>query len=214
MLERAAVEQERRSLQAEQGCGLVEDSGRNSDGAPLGALAGERELERIELEVGGSAQRERHHDLEGPRGTESGAPREIGVERALDPNRGTSESGEFLGDARHITAPTTHLAAPVRRELDRFARRAELDAFCGLGLKPDAELDRDREDEPAAVVGVLADQVDASGRPETESHGILRLCLRMSTRTAEPTVEGRARRRRLHRLRPDAARRRTQLSAA
>ena len=51
-------------------------------------------------------------------------------------------------------------------------------ALRASGCEPDAVLDRDGQDEPAAVVGVLADEVDAPRRPDAElrfSHCAARL---------------------------------------
>ena len=64
MLERAAVEQDRLAGPPEKRCGLVEDPARNADGAQLGAPARLGELERLDLELGDRAERERDRDLE------------------------------------------------------------------------------------------------------------------------------------------------------
>jgi alpha-galactosidase len=53
--------------------------------------------------------------------------------------------------------------------------RLELDPFRALEAQLDPELDRDRQHKPAAVVRVLADQVDAARCPDARGHAILKL---------------------------------------
>src|SRR5262249_14627218 len=55
----------------------------------------------------------------------------------------------------------------------RRTRRLELGLVGGLAGQRDAELGRDGQHEPAAVVGVLADQVDAARSAEARHHATL-----------------------------------------
>jgi hypothetical protein len=64
VLERAAVEQHGGAVAAENGGRLVEDPARHAHRAELGALARERELQRLEPPVGDGAERKRNGDLE------------------------------------------------------------------------------------------------------------------------------------------------------
>src|SRR5262249_2241413 len=95
MLERAAVEQDRSAPAAEDRAGLVEDPAGHADGPELGALAGERQLERLELEVGDDAEGERDRDLERGRRREARTRREVRRDRALEPDRRTPERGQL-----------------------------------------------------------------------------------------------------------------------
>jgi hypothetical protein len=71
MLERPAVQQQRRTGTAEERGRLIEDPGRHTDRALLRTLTRERQFERIELERGNLAERQRHGDLERARRTEA-----------------------------------------------------------------------------------------------------------------------------------------------
>src|ERR1043165_3594607 len=79
---------------------------------------------------------------------------------AFDPNRRSPELGELRLDRADVPSPVgvvTRAAEGVRREQR---------ALCRSALDADAEIDRDREHQPAAEVGELADQVHASRSPE------------------------------------------------
>ena len=68
VLERAGVEQDCVPGEAEYARALVEDPTGDADRAQLRALAGERELEGLQLEPGNGAEREADGDLERGRG--------------------------------------------------------------------------------------------------------------------------------------------------
>ena len=158
VLERARVEQERVSGAAEQRRGLIHDPARDADGSMLGALQRAGEVERLDLELGDRAQSRRDRDLECRRRREAGADREVRAHGSLDPDGRPPERGQLLLDRSDVPLP----AAVVRRtrptSSDVVSRRDALDA--------NAEVERDRQHEPADEVGVLADQVDAARRPE------------------------------------------------
>jgi len=73
--ERRTVEEYRDAGPSEDARCLVEDPARLPDRAQLGPLAGEGELERLELEAGRGAEGERDPRFEGRRRGEAGAPR-------------------------------------------------------------------------------------------------------------------------------------------
>jgi len=169
VLERAAVEQDRVALTPEQRRGLVENPARHADRAQLCTLTCERQLERLELEVGDGAERKPDGDLERSRGREARADRQVRRQRAAEPDRRASEEVELGGDGLRVAHPAFRCrSAPVRRERRRSAEalRDQRHVLVDSGdVERDAVLDRDRQHEPAAVVGVLADQVYATRRP-------------------------------------------------
>jgi len=114
VLERPAVEQECAALSAEERSRLVEDPGGNANRAPLCALAGKRELERIGLEVCRGAERERHDHLQRTRRAEPGATRQVRLDDTLDPDRGPAGRAELLRDRGDVPSPAARLTAPVR----------------------------------------------------------------------------------------------------
>jgi hypothetical protein len=161
-----AVEQERTAGPAEQRRCLVEDPGRNSDRPPLRPLAGERELERIELELGRRAQCEPECDLERARRAQACAARQVRLERAFDTDRRASEVRELGRDRGDVAAPAVRSAAAVGCDVDLLAVRDQDDPVGRTDRELDAQVDRGRQDEAAAVIRVLADEIDAAGRPK------------------------------------------------
>ena len=172
VLERVAVEQDRALVGSEQARRLVEDPARNAHGPQLRPLAEEGELERLELEVGDGAERERERHLEGGGRREPRSGREVGRDRARQADRGPTCVGELGGHRLRVSRPSPSaraasvggdgLRSPVPLGLERdLPLRAN-------GCEPDPVLDRDGQDEPAAVVGVLADEVDPPRRPDAE----------------------------------------------
>ena len=171
VLERVAVEEDRTFAGSEQARGLVEDAARDAHRPQLGPLAEEGEFERIELEAGDRAQRERDRHFEGGGRREPRSRREVGRDRAPHSDRGSTSVGELGGHRLHVARPSLYSrAAPVGGDglSAPVALGQEHDlALGGGGREPDAVLDRDGQDEPAAVVGVLADEVDPPRRPDT-----------------------------------------------
>ena len=98
MLERGAVEQDRGAFAPEHACRLVENAARHSDSAQLRPLAGQRELERLELEARDGTQSECDRDLEGRGGREAGPGREVRRDRADQANGGPADGGKLGGD--------------------------------------------------------------------------------------------------------------------
>ena len=114
---------------------------------------------------------------------ESPAPDgEVGRDRARQADRGPTGVGELGGDRLHVSRPSLGArAASVGGDGLRVAvalgHERDL-ALRSSRCEPDAVLDRDGQHEPAAVVGVLADEVDAPRRPDAElrfSHCAARL---------------------------------------
>ena len=172
VLERVAVEQDRALGGSEQARGLVEDPARHAHRSQLRPLAEESELERLELEVGHRAESERERHLEGGRRRETPSRREVGRDRPRQADRGPTRIFELGGDRLHVSPPSTRpraasvggdgLRSPVPLGLERDLVPR------GSCLEPDPVLDRDGQDEPTAVVGVLPDEVDPSRRPDAE----------------------------------------------
>ena len=117
MLERRAVEEDRGVGPAEDARRLVEDPARHPDRPQLGPLAGEGELERLELEVGRRAEREGDPHLErGGRG-EAGTGRHGRVDPRGQAERRSAETGELGGDRLAVACPPADgRAAAVGRE--------------------------------------------------------------------------------------------------
>lgn len=174
-LERAAVEEQCLSFAPEQRCSLVEDAGGHADRSLLGTLTGPREVEWLKLEVRDRAERECHDYLQRSRGAEAGPAREIRFHDTLEADRRTTELGQPLGDSRDVATPASRVAGPVRVQVHRFPLGDEGDPLRGPGGQLDTQMDRDRQDEPAAVVRVLPDEIDAPRCPETLRHAILNL---------------------------------------
>ena len=182
VLERTAVEQDRALGRSEEARRLVEDAARDSHRPELRPLAEEGELERIELEVGNRAERERNRHLEGSGRREPRSRGKVGRDRARQANRRPAGIAELGGDPLHVSRPSVGArAVSVGGDGLRFA--VDLGHERDLALRssrcePDAVLDRDGQNEPAAVVGVLPDQVDPPRRPDAElrfSHCAARL---------------------------------------
>ena len=165
VLERAAVEEQCATFAAKQRRRLVEDPRGHSHGSPLRALAGEGELQRLDLELGRRTERERDNHLEGARGAETRALRQVASESAGDSQGRSTERCKFQRHRRGVATPAARVAAPVCLQPDRIAVRGELDSGARIKLELDPPIDRDGQDEPTAVVRVLADHVDASGSP-------------------------------------------------
>ena len=174
-LERPAVEQERLPFPSEQRCSLIEDPRGHGHCSLLGTLTGPRELQWLELEVRDRAERKCHDHLQGSRGAEARPAGEIRFHDALEPDGRTTELGQLLRDSSDVAAPAPSVAGPVRVQLYHFPLGDEGDAFRRRGRQLDTQVDRDRQDEPAAVVRVLSDEIDAPGSPESQRHAILNL---------------------------------------
>ena len=130
VLEGAAVEQDRLAFAPEQCRRLVEDPARHADRPQLGALARERELERVDLEVRNRAERERDRDLERRRRREPRADRQVGADRSGQADGGPAEQVELGSDRLRVARPALRRrAAPVGGEGRRGAEalRAERD---------------------------------------------------------------------------------------
>ncbi|MDQ2968753.1 MAG: hypothetical protein M3R37_10610 [Actinomycetota bacterium] len=108
-------------------------------------------------------ERECHDHLQGSRAAESGPARQVRFYDALEPDRGTTDLGQLLGDSGDVAAPALGVAGPVRRQLHGFPFGHERDALCGPGGQLDSKVDRERQDEAPAVVRVLPDEIDAPG---------------------------------------------------
>ena len=88
---------------------------------------------------------------------------------AGEADRGPAERVELRRDRGHESTPAGRLVdrAAVRRQVDGLAAvRREPDPVVGRALDAHAEVERDRQHEPAAVVGVLPDQVRTARCPK------------------------------------------------
>jgi hypothetical protein len=162
VLERAAVEQDRVTLATQERRSLVEDAARHADRPQLGALTRKRELERLELEI-----RDRAEAGPAPERCRDERPAPTGRSEVTAPREGTG--GAAVAATAQRSAPNRRRPrAPVggerRRGTETLRDERHLTAL-GRDVDRDPVLDRDREHEAAAVVGVLTDQVHAAGRP-------------------------------------------------
>ena len=103
---------------AEQRRRLVEDAGGHTDGSPLGSLAGEHKLQRLDLELRGAAERQRDNHLQGAGGAEACALGQVAAERARDADGRPAELRQLPRHRRGVPAPAAGVAAPVCGELD------------------------------------------------------------------------------------------------
>src|SRR5947208_16891687 len=110
------------------------------------------ELQRIELELRHSAERDTDDDLERRRRREPCADRQSRRELALDATCGPAERTELVLDGVDVALP-----------LQRRVLRRETNVRRRLAAQGDPRLDRDGQDEASDEVGVLADEVDAAG---------------------------------------------------
>src|SRR5439155_1842972 len=90
-------------------------------------------------------------------------------------HRRTAELGQLIRHRGDVTPPALGVTGAVGRQLRGFALGDEGDALPGPSGQLDPQVDRDRQDEAPAVVGVLADEVDAPRGPESRRHAILNL---------------------------------------
>ena len=126
LLERAAVEQDGMALATEQRRRLVEDPARHADRSQLGALARERELERLEHEVRNRTERKPDRDLERRRRREARPDRQVDADRSGEADRRPAEQVELGRDGLRVASPAPcsraatvggeGLAAPKRSE--------------------------------------------------------------------------------------------------
>jgi hypothetical protein len=154
VLARPAVVEERVAGASQQRGRLVQQAARHPDRALLRTAAELGELEAVDLAPLCVAERERRGHLERGRRGQACARGEV----RDDPPAEAGRRPELGGDRAHVAAPALVGAEALRGEVDLLA--------AGLADDGDSEVQRDREHEPAAVVRVLADQVDAPGRAE------------------------------------------------
>src|SRR2546430_9062480 len=112
MLERPAIEEQRAPLKAEQRGGLVEEPGGDAHGTVFRALARERKLERSDLELRDSAERECDDHPERAGGAEPGSLGKVGVDRAVDADRRAAKPGAPPRARPCAAAPRPRLASP------------------------------------------------------------------------------------------------------
>src|SRR2546430_16725797 len=112
MLERPAIEEQRAPLAAEQRGGLVEEPGGDAHGTVFRALARERKVERSDLELCDSAERECDDHPERAGGAEPGSLGKVGVDRAVDADRRAAELGELPCYGRCVASPAPRLPPP------------------------------------------------------------------------------------------------------
>ena len=170
MFERPRVEEERRSLGREARGHLVHDPHGRADELVFGAPAGLRERDVVEREAERVAQRAEHGDLErGARG-ETRAERDIGGDGRVEAADRGAALREDARDALDVVDPASARVFLAERVLLHAVRlaigREESDAVSRPPRERDATAPRDRrgQDEAAAVVGVLTDEVHAAGR--------------------------------------------------
>src|SRR4030095_12711183 len=124
----------------------------------------------LTTEARARAQRDRWGELECRRRAKPGPARKVGLERALDPDRAPPECCELLCNGGGVAGRDSRPPGPIGGKLNALILRRERDGARRLDRHTNAEIDRNRQDEPTAVVGVLSDQVHAPRRPEASRH--------------------------------------------
>jgi hypothetical protein len=172
VFKRREVEQHRMPCAAEQARRLVQDPTRHADGAMNCPLGCERELERLDVEVGDGAERDPDHDLESRRRRQPGADRQRRAQLAAEPDRRPPQERELGRDARDVPPEAGRVAGAVSRERHELVEltRVKLDRGRGLGDERDSEVERHGERNATGEIGEFSDQVDAAGRPEAPGH--------------------------------------------
>ena len=172
-----AVEQERVAATGEQAHRRVHEADRHADGSVLRLARDVRELEPRKLEARRPAEREPDRDRQRRRGRESGADRHGGRHPSVEPDRRPASLGQERGDGGREAAPAGEpgLRRPVGRELHhRLGKRGRLEPD-GVLVRPpvhrDTAIDGHGQDEPAGVIGVLPDEVDAARCQDRRSIG-------------------------------------------
>ena len=175
--ERLEVDPQRAALLAEQRRELVEQAGLGADPVVLDARA-----QLGQLDVGRAPRRPRRRAARGtarPRARpRSERPEPCAARRLDDRSRAGASSTpaavELRHRAAHERAPAVGAARGRRAGTSSVSPRSmrhHLDAVAAqrLGGHRDAAVDRERQREPAVVVGVLADQVDAAGAARADA---------------------------------------------
>ena len=160
-LERAAIDQERAARAACDGGELIHDPAGDARRKLLGALAGEGELRRRQLEVRDVAQRERERHLQRRRRREPGADGNRRRDLSVHPDVRPAVLAEHGAQGVDVAVRAGVPVEPVDFDDVVCPRRRVHDAL---------EVDRHRQDQSVVVVGVVADQVDAARRAEAR-HG-------------------------------------------
>ena len=137
----------------------------------LAALTDSGELHRVELRGSLTQHGPGRRQLDRGRRRETGALREAGVDHPAQATGTMARLGQRPSRRDNVVGPRTRPRRPVAQlERAQFAgvEPRQLDALVVTGNVGNANLaiDRDRQDEPIVDIGVLADEVDPSGRPD------------------------------------------------
>ena len=184
----AQIDEERLPLRPVHRCKLIEESGARSDVRPVldpvrdvdGDLVGKTEIQQV-------VEGPKEGDRERRAGSESRAGRQRGRHHRVEAGHFGAARAQLLGQSADSVRP----GAVFRRDIaPRVADLLRLEV--GVGHKMNdvigplaqgdlhPEVERDRQDQPVVVVGVLADEVDPAGRT-TDRDG----------RHRRPTIRGR-----------------------
>ena len=167
--QRPAVEQDRVAGAARPDGDLVHDPALHAGVVVLHALGEESRLGLAQLDAPRRRQPERDGDRERGRRRQAGADRHVAGDEKVGPaGRLRGLRGDLAGDAEHVARPQRMARGRRAEPPARLAEPVGHDANGAVGAGPHdrvrAAVDRHREHEPARVVGVVADQVDAAGR--------------------------------------------------
>ena len=179
-----AVEQQRVPLAAEQRARRVHQPHRNADRESLGRLRDPGQLDARQLVRGSAREREADRHGQCRRRGHPCPDRDGGDDLAVQPGDRDAVLAEQPYHRGDVSAPALgrDRRRCMRRELDRIAEggRPQADRrICRRGPRHRRpEIHGDRQDEPARVVGVLADQVDARRRDDGAAgrawaHGVM-----------------------------------------
>ncbi len=169
MLLGSAVEQERVTGPCEERRCRVHQADGHADRTMLRLLRDVRELESRQLELGRAAEREGQGHRQRRRRRQPGADRNGGGDRPVEPRGRPAALVQHAGDGARVAdpAPESRPRRSVGRELDGLGELVRPEPDDGRIRPPahrHAALERDRQDKPAGVIGVLPDEVDATGR--------------------------------------------------
>jgi hypothetical protein len=168
----AAVDAESCVAAPERARELVHAPARHADELALGAPGQARALGGREPEAAGGIEQRRDRHLERGRAREAGLARQVARQREVEARHGQRLAAKRFDHARHVVEPATAALAAAGLDLAGGAERGGVDpqsrVAAARGHRDRRAVDRARQHETAVVIGVLADQVDAAGRPHRQ----------------------------------------------
>ena len=168
-LERTAVEAHQMPLLAAARGELVHDAAHHTHVIVLGRLSDQRDLETLQSQVEQIVEREAEAALQSGRRRHSGAEGHIAREDGVETTHLFATFGHLPAHAEYVARPLLRgLVDLLEAELRRLAQIQSEGAHPVGAVEADLAVHRlvdgSRQNETAVIVGVFADQVDATGR--------------------------------------------------